>query len=91
MVYINMRYTVADYEQWRSVFDANDALRRAAGCSGINQVYRDADDPKTVTLVMEWDNADNARKFLDDPALRERMKAAGVVGAAAVRTIMTRA
>ncbi|MFH1186383.1 MAG: cyclase [Chloroflexota bacterium] len=92
MVYINMRYTVADYEKWRSVYDSNEATRRAAGSSGVNQVYRDADDPNTITLVMEWDNADNARKFLDDPALREqRMKAAGVIGAPAVRAIMTRA
>ncbi len=34
----------------------------------------------TVTVVMEWDNAGNARKFMDDPALREAMQKAGVVG-----------
>ncbi len=87
MVYISMRYAVADYQVWRGVFDSNDSTRRSAGCTGVVQVYRDVDDPKTITLVMEWDNADNARKFLDDPALRERMKAAGVVGAPVVRTI----
>jgi hypothetical protein len=89
MVYVSMRYTVADYDTWRGVFDSNDGTRRSAGCTGKIQVYRDAGDPKTITLMMEWDNADNARKFLDDPALRERMKAAGVVGAPTVRTILT--
>ena len=89
MVYISMRYAVADYQTWRGVFDANDGLRRAAGCTGVVQVYRDVKDPNTITMMMEWDNADNARKFMDDPALAERMKAAGVVGAPVVRTIST--
>ena len=91
MVYISMRYAVADYATWRGVFDSNDGTRRAAGCTGATQVYRDVDDLNTVTLVMEWDSAENARKFLDDPALRERMKSAGVTGAPIVRTIFTRA
>jgi len=89
MVHINMRYTVADYQTWRAIFDSNDETRRAAGCTGAVRVFRDVSDPNTITLMMEWDNADNARKFLDDPALAERMKAAGVVGAPIVRTIST--
>lgn len=89
MVFISMRYTVADYQVWRGVFDSNDGTRRAAGGTGACQVYRDVDDPNTLTLLMEWDNAENARKFLDDPALRERMKSAGVTGPATVRTIST--
>ena len=87
MVYISMRYTVAEYQTWRGVFDGNEGTRRAAGSTGASQVYRDVDDPNTITLLMEWDNVENARKFLDDPALRERMKAAGVTGAPVVRTI----
>ena len=62
MVYISMRYAVADYQVWRGVFDSNDGTRRSAGCTGVVQVYRDVDDPKTITLVMEWDSADNARE-----------------------------
>ena len=91
MVYICMRYAVADYAAWRGVFDANVSTRLAAGCTGTTNVYRDVDEPNTVTLVMEWDSAENARKFMDDPALRERMKAAGAVGAPLVRTIVTMA
>ncbi|MGZ9221655.1 MAG: putative quinol monooxygenase [Anaerolineales bacterium] len=90
MVYINVRHTVADYEKWRPFFDGDDARRSAAGASGVNQVYRDADDPNTITIVMEWDNAENARKFLDDPALREVMQQAGVVGMPAVRAVLSR-
>jgi quinol monooxygenase YgiN len=88
MVYINVRHTAADYEKWRSVFDGDEARRRAAGATGVNQIYRDADDPNTVNVILEWDNAENARKFLDDPALREAMQKAGVVGAPVLRAIL---
>ena len=88
MVYLNVRHTVADYEKWRQFFDEDDARRRAAGATGTNQIYRDVDDPNTITIVLEWDNAENARKFMDDPALREVMQKAGVVGMPAVRTIL---
>lgn len=91
MVYLNVRHTVADYEKWRPFFDEDEARRRAAGATGVNQVYRDVDDANTVTLVMEWDNAENARKFMDDPALREVMQKAGVVGMPAVRAVQSRA
>jgi len=89
MVYINVRHTAADYEKWRSVFESDEARRRAGGATGVNQIYRDADDPNMVNLILEWDNAENARKFLDDPALREVMQKAGVVGAPALRAILS--
>ena len=90
MVYLNVRATVADYEKWWSFFDEDEARRRAAGATGVNQVYRDLDDPNTVTVVLEWDNAENARKFMDDPALREVMQKSGVIGMPAVRAILSR-
>lgn len=90
MVYLNVRHTVADYEKWRPFFDEDEARRRAAGATGVKQVYRDVDDANTVTVVIEWDNAENPRKFMDDPALREVMQKAGVVGVPA-RTILARA
>ena len=89
MVYLNIRHTVVDYEKWRSFFNADETRRRAAGASGVNQVYRDFDDPNTVTVVLEWDNAKNARKFMEDPAMREVMQQAGVVGMPAVRALLS--
>ena len=35
--------------------------------------------------IMEWDSAEKARKFAQDPALAEVMKNAGVIGAPEVR------
>jgi heme-degrading monooxygenase HmoA len=91
MVYLNIRHTVTDYEKWRPFFDEDEARRRAAGATGVNQVYRDVHDANTVTVVIEWDNAENARKFMDDPALREVMQKAGVIGMPTVRAVQSRA
>jgi hypothetical protein len=43
-------------------------------------VYCGAEDPNAITLLLEWDNAENARKFLQDPYLRTVMQKAGVIG-----------
>ena len=90
MVTLNVRHTVADYEKWRPFFDTDDARRRAAGATGVTQIFRDVNDPNTITILMEWDNAENARKFAEDPALGEVMQKAGVVGMPAVRAILAR-
>jgi len=88
MVYLNVRHTVTDYEKWRSFFDADDARRRSAGATGTTQVFRDAEDANVITTIMEWNNAENATKFMNDPALRDVMQKAGVVGMPAVRAIL---
>jgi hypothetical protein len=91
MVYVNVRHTVSDYEKWRPFFDADKDRRRTGGATGNNQIYRDANDPNTITLVMEWDTEANANKFLHDPALAEVMQKAGVMGKPALVTVLSRA
>jgi hypothetical protein len=81
MVYVSVRHTVADYARWRPVFDADESSRRAAGATGVQQVYRDLENPNDITMVLEWDKRENAEKFLHNPALAETMKSAGVTSA----------
>ena len=81
MINLSIRHTVADYAKWRAGFDAHEAARRAAGATGVFQIYRDVENPNQITTMLEWDNAENARKFASDPALKEVMRAAGVTGA----------
>ena len=81
MIYLQVNHTVADYAKWRPGFDANEPARRAGGATGVQQVYRGMEDPNAITILMEWDNAENARRFFLDPRLKEVMSAAGVIGA----------
>ena len=89
MVFVNVRQTTASYEAWRPFFDKDEPRRRAAGATGVNQVFRDVDNPNTVTVVLEWNDTEHARQFMNDPALREVMQKAGVIGAPAVLAIAT--
>jgi hypothetical protein len=88
MVNLAVRHTITDYAQWRPFFDDDDARRRAAGASGMVQVFRDVDNPNVITILMEWDTAENAGKFAHDPALAAVMQKAGVVGAPALVAIL---
>ena len=81
MINLLIRHTIADFAKWHAGFDAHEAARRAAGATGVKQVYRDMENPNQITVMLEWNNAENAQNFISDPALKEVMNAAGVTGA----------
>jgi len=91
MVYINLRLNVADYDKWRAGFDANESSRKSAGSTGVNQFYRDVDNSNNVTLVLEWDEAEKAQAFLNDPRTKASMDEAGVSGRPMVVAVQTKA
>ena len=91
MVYLNVRHTVADYGKWRPIYDEDKSRRKENGATGVEQVYRDADNPNIITLIMEWDSAEDALKFAKDPALAAVMQKAGVVGRPELIAILLRA
>ena len=91
MVYINLRLNVADYDKWRLGFDAQEPNRKSAGSTGVNQFYRDVDNPSNVTLVLEWDEADKAQAYLNDPHTKASMDEAGVTGRPMVVAVQTKA
>jgi heme-degrading monooxygenase HmoA len=88
MVDLIIRQKVSDYGKWRPFFDGNEKLRRSYGATGVKQVYRDAKDPDMVTVIIEWDKAENAQKFTSAPEFAEVRKKAGVVDKPAVETIV---
>ena len=91
MVYINLRLNVADYDKWRAGFDANESSRKSAGSTGVNQFYRDVENPNNVTLVLEWDEAEKAQAFLNDPYTKASMDEAGVTGRPMVVAVQMKA
>lgn len=79
MPYILVQHSVEDYARWKVGFDDHGATRQASGSKGA-LVLRNAEDPNQVTLLLEWDNLDNARAFANSDELREAMQRAGVTG-----------
>jgi quinol monooxygenase YgiN len=79
MVTMFSRHPVADYAAWRKVFDEARPTRESAGVVR-EAVYRSADDPNQVTLVLDFETIEAARAFPDNPALRAAFQEAGSVG-----------
>jgi len=76
---------------WRVGFDAQESNRKAAGSTGLNQFYRDVENPNNVTLIMEWDEAVNAQAYVNDPNTKASMDAKGVTGRPMVVAVQTKA
>jgi heme-degrading monooxygenase HmoA len=74
-----IRHTVTDYATWKPLFDEHEAIRRANGCRG-GRLFRSADDPREVLILLDWDDLLRARLFVDSDELRMAMQRAGVTG-----------
>ena len=79
MSYMLVRYPVKDFDQWKEIFDSAGDGRKAAG-ELHHVVYRDADDPNTITAMFMWDSIENAQKYSQNPDLKATMEKAGVAG-----------
>jgi len=91
MVYINLRLNVADFDKWLAAFHGFESYRKELGSTEVNQIFHDVDDPNNVTLIMEWDEATNAKAFLNNPQTKANMDAAGVTGRPMVAAVQTTA
>jgi len=72
-----IRHKVEDYARWKTAFDEGIAMRKAGGEKSY-RIFHTDDDPNNLVLLFEWDNLDNARKYLKSEILREAMQQAGV-------------
>ncbi len=79
MIQVLVHHEVADYNSWRSVFDASLDFRHEGGeCSC--RIFRKAGNPNDLTLLFEWDNLEKARHYMTSDELRKKMQQAGVSG-----------
>jgi uncharacterized protein (DUF1330 family) len=75
--YLLVRHKVDDYAEWKPVFDEHGATRRAAGSKG-GRLFRSADDPNELVILLEVDELDKARQFAESQDLRQAMQRVGV-------------
>jgi hypothetical protein len=71
---------VEDFDTWKRNFDESEQIRIDYGYTGhhINQAE---DDPNTLAVYLGVGNLSKAKEYVTSDVLRERMQAAGVVGA----------
>lgn len=74
-----IQHKVKDFAEWKKAFDSNAGLRISNG-ELSSQVFRDASDPNSLTVINKWNSLENAQKFAHSPELMAAMEKAGVVG-----------
>ncbi|MFQ5623386.1 MAG: putative quinol monooxygenase [Paracoccaceae bacterium] len=79
MATMMVRHKVADFDGWKAVFDEVRPMREEAGEKSAT-LYRDVDDPNTITALFEWDSLENAQAYAGSARLRTAMERAGVAG-----------
>ncbi|HST11011.1 MAG TPA: hypothetical protein VLL05_11590 [Terriglobales bacterium] len=79
MIQVLVHHQVSDYKNWRSVFDGALDFRHEGGeCSC--RIFRKAGNPNDLTLLFEWENMDQAQRYMSSDELRDKMQQVGVVG-----------
>ncbi|OHB79077.1 MAG: hypothetical protein A2Z25_22740 [Planctomycetes bacterium RBG_16_55_9] len=78
VTHLHVGFKIKNYEQWKQGYDASAKLRKASGEISF-QVFRNVDDPNTVTVLSAQKSAEKVQAFLDSPDLKARMKAAGII------------
>jgi quinol monooxygenase YgiN len=79
MATVLIQHKVKDFAEWKKVFDSAAGMRSSNGELSA-QVFRDASDPDSLTVINKWDSLENAQKFVHSPDLKAAMEKAGVVG-----------
>jgi len=83
MAYLLVHHEVEDFDKWKHNFNAHAYARSETGSKG-GKVFRNADNPNEVFVLLEWDSLENAKSFGKSENIKEIMKNAGVTGIPAI-------
>ena len=78
MATLIVRHKVADFNNWKKVFDELTPTRRSLGWVG-HEVLRDAADPNMVTIVNKVKTLDGAKAHGASPEIHSAMQRGGVI------------
>jgi quinol monooxygenase YgiN len=76
MIYVLAKLKVESYERWKTFFDKRSASREESGSKEAH-LFRNSDDQNEVVILFEWDNKENARKYMESDNLRKYLQNAG--------------
>jgi hypothetical protein len=71
-VYVVLEHQIHDFDTLKQVYADDAERRRRLGCLG-GRIWRGADDPLMVSVVMEWDTVAHAKEFAGSFELEQAM------------------
>jgi quinol monooxygenase YgiN len=77
ITHLHVAFKVNDYARWKQGYDASRELRKTSGELSF-KVFRNVDDPNTVTVLSVQESAERVQAFLESPDMRQRMEASGI-------------
>ena len=77
MPYAIVRLSVADFEQWKTVFTEAGALRKSFGSRGVT-AYRSLEQPNDVVILGDYADLARARQLFQSDEFRAATQRAGV-------------
>jgi hypothetical protein len=78
LAHILVHHKIEEYNKWKSAFDNHSSFRAEHGSKG-GKVFRNADDPNDIFILLELSSIDEGKKFAQSKELKEAMQEAGVV------------
>jgi heme-degrading monooxygenase HmoA len=78
MAFTLIRHKVKDFAKWKPVYDQHGATRKKGGSKGAH-LFRNANDPNELWILIEWDDLKKAHAFYESDDLRRTMENAGVI------------
>ena len=79
MAHMLIRHKVADFDQWKPVYEAHRSARESAGLKNLH-LWCNEDDPSEVIILFEASDVAKAKELIKSVDLKESMQAAGVQG-----------
>ena len=76
MVYVLAKLKVESYAKWKTAFDQRSATRKESGSKEAH-LFRNSDNQNEVMILFEWDNKQNAWKYMESDNLRKYLQNAG--------------
>jgi heme-degrading monooxygenase HmoA len=80
MVYAMGILEVRNFTEWKSAHDIEEgvALRKASGMKSY-RILKSNENPNKIVHLSQWDNIDDARKFLHSEELQRANEQSGVI------------
>ena len=78
MAHILVHHKIEEYNKWKYAFDDHANIRAENGSMG-GKVFRNADDPNDIFVLLELSSIEEGKKLAQSDDLKEAMQKAGVI------------
>lgn len=78
MIYMHCRIRVSDYTTWKAKMDAHKGAQLQAGLD-LKYLWRGVDDPNLAFMILQVEDKERARQFLNPSDVAKSSAAAGVL------------